>query len=168
MAFNRYKERLSSLRKKEEDLGFSTNKSEESKKIWLRWIIVFFVIICFIFMFPKGRSFRFADMKEGSISTRRIVAPFSFEILKTEEEYKQDRDIAAEKVYPVFLRDQDRTRDHIQQVNLFLNRVIQIRDQVKAQSDELSVFVDTLKKYYPIGTLRNQSLISIFYQLHVD
>ena len=53
----------------------------QEERVWLRWVIAGILVVTLVPMFPRGRSLQFADMTEGSISTRRIVAPYDFEIL---------------------------------------------------------------------------------------
>ena len=58
------------------------------------------------FLFPTGKSFQFADLKEGEVyEGEQIIAPFTFSIDKTAEEYQRDVRIARESVYPVFVRN---------------------------------------------------------------
>ena len=101
-------------------------------------------------MFPQGRTPQFADMVEGSISTRRIVAPFSFEILKTESEYQADIKKAVEKVHPVFLRKS--LFPEIQKdVDDFFSAIYSIRYQYSKNRQEASARMDSLAVHYPIA-----------------
>jgi hypothetical protein len=73
-----------------------------------RW--QFFIALGFVLagalLFPAGKSFQFADLREGEIyEGEQIIAPFTFSIDKTPEEYNRDVRSARESVYPVFVRD---------------------------------------------------------------
>jgi putative nucleotidyltransferase with HDIG domain len=58
-----------------------------------------------VFLFPAGKSFQFADLREGEIyEGEQIIAPFTFSIDKTPEEYQRDVRAARESVYPIFVR----------------------------------------------------------------
>jgi cyclic-di-AMP phosphodiesterase PgpH len=72
---------------------------------WIRWAVAGITTVVLALLFPGGRSLQFADLKEGSISTRRVVAPFNFEILKTESEVAADREAAVRNLLPVCSRD---------------------------------------------------------------
>jgi putative nucleotidyltransferase with HDIG domain len=71
---------------------------------WQFLIAASFVLIG-VFLFPAGKSFQFADLREGEIyEGEQIIAPFTFSIDKTPEEYNRDVRAACESVYPVFNR----------------------------------------------------------------
>ncbi|MCF7823248.1 MAG: HDIG domain-containing protein [Candidatus Marinimicrobia bacterium] len=74
-------------------------------RFWLRisqvTLIAMLLVVAALF-FPKGKMFQF-DYNVDQITTETIIAPFDFDILKTEEALEQDR-IAREKaVLPVFI-----------------------------------------------------------------
>ncbi len=55
--------------------------------------------------FPTGKSYQFADLREGEIyEGEQIIAPFTFSIDKTPDEYERDKRAARESVPPVFVR----------------------------------------------------------------
>ena len=120
---------------------------------WIRWVILGILVIVLVPMFPRGRSLQFADMTEGSISTRRIVAPFSFEILKTQEEIQVDRDLAAKKVYPVFSEEDRPANDLIQDVDTFFREVESARETLSRDPELLPALQDSLFRRYPISVL---------------
>jgi membrane-associated HD superfamily phosphohydrolase len=76
------------------EVGFSGKRPERKKQGWIRFLILVVLGVTLIFLFPRGHSLQFSDLTIGSISPRRIIAPFSFEILKTREEYQKDREAA--------------------------------------------------------------------------
>lgn len=68
-------------------------------------LIAVLSLIAIVAMFPRGKSYQFADLKEGEIYIgEKIVAPFTFSINKTPEEYAQDTTAAKRAVAPVFVR----------------------------------------------------------------
>ena len=141
---------LRGIKKRETNLKLSRTEEWE---VWFRWIIGGVLLVVLVLMFPRGRSLQFADMKEGSISTRRIVAPFSFEILKTREEYQRDRETAIRELYPIFMRDGARLAETIRQVDLFFGEVDDIRMTVYRNSQLKSSLRDSLFKKYNIGVV---------------
>ncbi|MBN2426234.1 MAG: HDIG domain-containing protein [Calditrichaceae bacterium] len=54
-------------------------------------------------LFSSDRITNFSDMRVGSISTRKVVAPFNFYILKTDKELAVERDEAVKKVPYYFI-----------------------------------------------------------------
>ncbi len=139
-------------KRKTKKLKLLETKGKE-KKGWPRWVIGGSLVILLVLMFPRGKSLQFADMKEGSISTRRIVAPFDFEILKTKEEYQRDREIATEKVYPIFSRDNSQTGKLIHDVDGFFEKVRRIRKMVLRTPILKTVLKDSLSQQYPISVV---------------
>lgn len=80
----------------------------EKKPRWYQqhWFdILFVLVLCIIlsFIFPRGKSYQFGDIKEGSVYVgEEIIAPFTFSVNKSEEEYAQDIEEARQGVKPVF------------------------------------------------------------------
>jgi len=63
-----------------------------------------FIVLAVAF-FPRGQSFQFADLRAGDIYLgEQIIAPFTFSVNKTAEEYDRDQQLARESTYPVFAR----------------------------------------------------------------
>jgi putative nucleotidyltransferase with HDIG domain len=135
-------------KKKNEKLMFWQVKEERE---WMRWVIIGVLVAVLVPMFPRGRSLQFADMTEGSISTREILAPFDFEILKTPEEYNQDRDLAQREVYPIFIRAEDRLEEIQASLDVFFNEVENIRKQLTRTPALRASLMDSLFLKYPIS-----------------
>jgi hypothetical protein len=57
-------------------------------------------------MFPSGRSFKYSDMTEGSIASKKVIAPFTFTVLKTDEEYSREKKEAEQQV-PYYFTNND-------------------------------------------------------------
>ena len=123
-------------------------QNQDARNSWASWTIGGILVLILLFMFPKARWSQFADMKEGSVSTRRIVAPFRFEILKTRDELKRDRDLAIQKVYPVFLQENPITRETLQDVDRFFQKVRDIRSDVYQDPGSIQTLLDTLYTQY--------------------
>ncbi len=67
-------------------------------------ILLVFVLIVLV-MFPRGKSYEFSNLKEGEVYVgEQIVAPFTFSIDKSEEEYERDVKEARKSVSPIFVR----------------------------------------------------------------
>ncbi len=92
---------------------------------WQRHRAPFFIAVVFvsvgIFFFPTGKSYQFADLREGEIyEGEQIIAPFTFSIDKTPEEYERDKRTARASVPPFFVwADSVETRQ-LQALTIFL------------------------------------------------
>jgi putative nucleotidyltransferase with HDIG domain len=120
---------------------------------WSRWAIGAVLLVILIFLFPRGQSFHFADMREGSISPRRIVAPYYFEILKTEEEYQRDRELAVQKIYPVFHLIKGRADELVVNLEQFFNEADGVRSAIRKNSALQPALQDSFFQKYPVGVV---------------
>lgn len=78
------------------------------------WTISIGIILIFIIalMLPRGKSYQYTDLKEKEVYVgEEIIAPFTFAINKTEDEYKRDLQRAEDGVLPVFIKN-DTIRDY--------------------------------------------------------
>jgi len=128
-------------------------KQDAESRKWIRWAIGGSLLVVLSLLFPRGQSSQFADMREGSVSSRRIVAPFSFEILKTADELQRDRELAVQKVYPVFTRDDkvfDETRN---KTNRFFDDVVRYRKEVESRPRLKRAFTDSLFQKHRVNVL---------------
>lgn len=80
------------------------DSSPPSSIRWWHWLWGGGLWALFLFLSPVTDSFQFAQLTEGSISPIRVIAPFDFEIIKSEEELERERREAARKVLPIFKR----------------------------------------------------------------
>ncbi|MCD6116392.1 HDIG domain-containing protein [bacterium] len=126
----------------------------------IRYIIFIILVVLITLMFPKGQTPQFADMVEGSISARRIVAPFSFEILKTEDEYNHDIKKAVEKVYPVFLK-KNNFGEIKNRINDFFSEIYSARFKYQRSRMDVSVLIDSISEKYPVSA-KSDKLWSMF------
>ncbi|MFO7891101.1 MAG: HDIG domain-containing protein [bacterium] len=114
------------------------NSFDKKVRNGLHLLTILILSFILILMFPTDTSLEFADLKEGNISNRRIVAPFSFEILKTQEEYQRDCEIAEQKVHYIFIRRPKKTSDILENIDSFFNHVRIIRNApLKSKKDIL-------------------------------
>lgn len=61
--------------------------------------IYFIVLLAIIpLLFSSSKSFKYTDMKEGSIATKKVVAPYNYYVLKTDEELKEEREEVRQSV----------------------------------------------------------------------
>jgi cyclic-di-AMP phosphodiesterase PgpH len=112
---------------------------DSSSNIFLKFIIGLISVILLVAMFPKGESIEF-EVSEGAIWLHDdLIAPFSFAIKKSEEQYKQEVRNAEKSVYPVFLNKPDVVKRSQDSLNRYTNYLIGLLDQVIESNPEQSV-----------------------------
>ncbi|NOZ60468.1 MAG: HDIG domain-containing protein [Calditrichaeota bacterium] len=85
--------------------GNGARKKDVERCVWLI-VIGLALTILISLMLPRGRSFKYSDLKEGEVYVGdEIIAPFTFPINKTDDEYQRDLRRAASEVMPVFVRN---------------------------------------------------------------
>jgi len=87
----------------------------------IKAVLFLLILITVPLMFSVNKSQRYVDYKIGSISSKKVVAPFNFFILKKEDELKRERDEAINKIPYYFNYDTETTGE----VKTKLNRVFQ-------------------------------------------
>lgn len=74
-------------------------------------------------LFPGEKVHKFAELKVGDISTKEIIAPFTFAIQKNEDDLKRERKTARDKVPPVLVYDEKVANQKVAQMDSFFTRV---------------------------------------------
>ena len=83
------------------------NKKEKKIHLFIGWVIL---ILIAILLFPdKNIALRAERPHLGQLSTRTIVAPFKFEVPKTEQEIQNEKARAADKINAIFEFNADET-----------------------------------------------------------
>lgn len=112
------------------------------------------------FLFPSGESFEFATLKQGDVYTgKEIIAPFTFPINKSEEEIERDREAAAEKIPPVFVRYDSIEQAALQRFGRLYQKVDSIRTAKAPDSLKLRQVADILNEH---SILIEDSLLPFF------
>ncbi len=84
----------------------------------IKLLLFFVVLLTTPLLFTSQRSFKYTDMKVGTISSRKVVAPFNFFVLKTEEELKAEQDSVKRQVPYYFVFNDSLT---VKDLNLLHN-----------------------------------------------
>ncbi|MDZ7370066.1 MAG: HDIG domain-containing protein [candidate division KSB1 bacterium] len=99
--------------------------------------------------FPRGKSFEFADLKEGQVYIgEEIIAPFTFPVLKSQEEYQNDVEAARRSVVPVFVRREDITKEQLLRLNHFFQSAEAAIKSRAATIDQLRVVFNSFQIAY--------------------
>ena len=108
------------------------------QKYFWSLLVLFSLILIITLMLPRGRSYKYTDLKEGEVYVGdEIIAPFNFAINKTTAEYNDDLKRAEEEVLSVFVKN-----DSI----------------CTFQTQKIDAFFDSLKSIYNLET---QNIIKI-------
>jgi putative nucleotidyltransferase with HDIG domain len=132
--------------------------AEEPGRSWVRWLIVGGAAVILIFLFPRGQSLQFADLDEGSVSTRRVVAPFDFEILKTETQILTDREQAVRDIIPAFVHEPSVRADVMNQLNFLIGYLKRVEAAVPGERESL---LDSLIGKFPIPGMQKKDWESV-------
>ena len=126
------------------------NNTEPKKRIPVNKYlleILFVVLLALIvtFMFPKGKSFQFADLQEGEVwPGEEIIADFSFPVNKSPEEYEADRQAAEQKVTPVFVVQDEIAQDQIESLQNFIDVLtVTLRNKITGSEDIKALYSKT-------------------------
>ena len=80
----------------------STKETLKPTGMKRKLIIGIITVVLIVMMFPKGESIEF-EVTEGAIWTNEdLIAPFSFPIIKVNQDYLNEVKLAERSVYPVF------------------------------------------------------------------
>jgi putative nucleotidyltransferase with HDIG domain len=118
-------------------------------------VYAFILLAAFInVFFPTEKIYQAFDIpKEGDITKKAIVAPFTFDILKTDEELKRERAEAMNKVLPVVEYDYDITERMFKKFSRFFNRIESLRKPGIPDSVKRDIWAD-LKKDVSLSTIK--------------
>ena len=161
------------------------NKKEKKIHLFIGWFIL---ILIAILLFPdKNIALRAERPHLGQLSTRTIVAPFKFEVPKTEQEIQNEKARAADKVNAIFEFNADETTRQLRELEQYLKKLEQygkMQAVISTSKDDGSVAMqekikeassiyDQLKQRLSITAIKplstnsvaRDSLMSVFYQM---
>ncbi len=90
-----------------------------SRESALRMSYFFVLIIIIPLLFPSGRSFKYTDLTIYSVVNKKVIAPFTFSVLKTDEELAADREKAEKEVPYFFDYDEQTEKREIERIKNF-------------------------------------------------
>ena len=146
----------------------SEKKVNDSRRyqIWLRVsqisLIALLLIVAALF-FPKGKMFQF-DYNVDQITTETIIAPFDYDILKTEEALEQDRESRENGVLPVFIWDntsRDEVNSGLDEIRKQLSAWYQAEKDIASKRAYWLTISDTLAADSMVFQLQEDSLLAL-------
>ncbi len=136
---------------------------ERQYHIWLRisqvTLIAILLVVTALF-FPKGKMFQF-DYDVDQITTETIIAPFDFDILKTEAALEQDRLARESSILPVFIWEntsRDSVNNRLDQIRKNLALWYQAEKDLSAKRDHWQSLTDSLVADSTFYLLQEDSL----------
>lgn len=119
------------------------------KRYYIELLILLAFSVLLTFMFPRGKSFEYGDLTVGQVWDREeVIAPFTFPVYKSEEEYQKDRKQAHDSVIPVFSLDETIKDAQLEELSSFSHRVsnnlkakVTTAESIKEHFDQLDILV---------------------------
>ena len=124
--------------------------------------IVMAVVLTIImaFMFPSGKSYRFGGLKVNEIYVgEKIIAPFTFAINKTDDEYERDKQLAKEEILPVFMRSDSICENQRVRLKRFFSEIDTIVNRGAENQIVINQLNDLLNQY---RISPNEKLLTFF------
>lgn len=125
------------------------SKSEKNHFSYLVPILLS-AILCVItvMMFPRGRSFQFADLKIGDVYIGdEVIAPFDFPINKSADQLERDIEDAKQRVSYVFVVDDSVQHKQVVQLESFFQIINMIRDSSIVENRKIEILANLLSSY---------------------
>ena len=111
------------------------------------------LVIIIPLLFPSGRSFKYTDLRVGSIINKKVIAPFNFPVLKTELELKVDRDKALSEVPYYFINSDSVFPVQIEKFTRFFDYIGSLPREIKLKTLAESDTSDSLSMNEVVSTL---------------
>jgi len=119
-----------------------------------------FLVIIIPLLFTPERSFKYTDVTIGSITNKKVIAPFTFSVLKNEKELESERQKAAEEVLPVFIKSDSIVKYQVERLNTFLYELRRFHIDSTITEDSLSNFMQDLSFRLKISFARNDIVLA--------
>ena len=146
---------------------------EKKYHLWLRIsqvsLIALLLVITALF-FPKGKMFQF-NYAVDQITTEIIIAPFDFDILKTEEALELDREARENSVQPVFIWDnssRDQVNETLEGIRAQLALWYQAEKDLSVKRDYWASITDSLAADSIKNQLQENSLLVLNIKLDLQ
>ncbi|MFX0141828.1 MAG: hypothetical protein ACFFDN_49785, partial [Candidatus Hodarchaeota archaeon] len=109
--------------------------------------VAFIVIFLISLMLPRGKSYKYTDLKEKEVYVGdEIIAPFTFAINKTDDEYKRDLQRAEEEVLSVFTKNDTMCDHQLGLIRDFFDSLRIIRERALNNTFQIKEFTQLLQK----------------------
>jgi len=89
----------------------------------IKILIITALVIGSIYFYPNIKIDQYSDFKLNSVAPREIIAPFDFNIYKSEQEYNKEVENALKKLYPVFFVDNQTNIETNREINRLFSKI---------------------------------------------
>ena len=113
------------------------------RSIWLNRIVILIGIFAVFNVFYPLKGHKTAELEEGGIASEDIIAPFTFPILKEEEEFERERVRAASSVLPVLVLSSDKTDETLVMLDRYFEEVKKISAQNTSEADRMNAMAES-------------------------
>ena len=93
---------------------------------WQQMSIIFCLVILISFLFPRGEVLQYS-YKLNDITREPIIAPFTFPILKNQNDYEKDKEIEKKSVPFIFNRKKNIVDDQLMRIDDFFKSINDLR-----------------------------------------
>ena len=150
----------------------NTEEIRYSKRYRILTVLLTAVII--VFMFPKGESLESEVVVNSIWIQDDLIASMSFEILKDPIEYENEKQIAAEKVYSIYVKNTNIAReveDSLDSYSIYLTSTIDadlfISDTVQTSTtfltpDSYQIFKNLRQQEHKLSNQSGKKLSKVF------
>lgn len=119
------------------------------------------LVIIVPLLFPSGRSFKYTDLRVGSIINKKVIAPFNFPVLKTTEELAADRAAALSAIPYYFHREDSLSRLQASRLPGFISYLKNLPREFRFTTTEQTITSDTLSIEEVVSTLSFEYNVSL-------
>ncbi len=108
--------------------------------IWIRVSLLLFLLLALslLYLVSHPRTEKPA-LKEGDIASRDVIAPFTFPILKSEEDLSLEREAAVEGVLPVITLDGEKSQGIVDTVEVFSKKIAKLGKSKEPAANRIEI-----------------------------
>ena len=119
--------------------------------------IIFFLVIFISLLFPGGETLKYS-YKINDITREPIIAPYTFPILKTEENYEKDKKTEKKSVAYIFNRDQEVSNSQLRELDKFFKSINDYRSAIWRFNESKQLYYE--RKYHPTAEKAKNEFIA--------
>ena len=141
-------------------------KQEKRINYTVLLILYFFL---FFFTLPNFEIIQKISLKEGQIASNDIIAPFSFDVIKSEEDFHAESILARNSISPTYKFSKDISKSNVKSFDLFFKDLLKtykvLPDSIK-NSDKIATSLKGIFDKYGINI--SESSISIILSIGIE
>ncbi len=140
-----------------ERLNFIIRKSIRNYTHLFRFLAFLLTASLILFFYPSDMHFKYDYRKNKPWLYKDLIAPFDFSINKTDEDIKQEKDIAKQNVLPYYLLDSSLTQTKKNEFKIALQDCQETGIPVNITANEAIKLQSIIDTIYTRGVIQNQS-----------